>query len=324
MSEYYKGKRILVLGGSGFVGVNLISAMLKAGANVRASLHHKNAIIEDERIDYHHGDLRDPQFLKGIMENTDLVFMCAANTSGAAVMDKNPLAHVTPNVVMNTQILDQAYRAGVEKILFMSSNTVYPVTDYPMREDEMVYGELFDKYYCVAWMKQFTEVLCNMYANKIKRPMKALVVRPANIYGPFDDFDWETSHVLPALIRKVVERMDPLEVWGDGKDIKDFIYVDDMIAGLMIVMEKQEIYDPVNIGSGTPNTIRQALGYLLKADGYNDANIVYNSDKPTMIPVRMLNVSKAKSLWGFETRTSLQEGLQKTIQWYRKYYNLQL
>jgi len=135
-------------------------------------------------------------------EGAEYVFMCAANTSGAAVMDKTPLAHVTPNVVMNTLMLDAAYSAKVRKFLFISSNTVYPAVDHPVAEDEMVPGDLFEKYFCVGWMKQFTEILCRMYAEKIRTPMQMVVVRPANIYGPDDDFEWETSHVLPALIRK--------------------------------------------------------------------------------------------------------------------------
>ncbi len=182
----------------------------------------------------------------------------------------------------------------------------------------MIYGYLFEKYYCVAWMKQFTEVLCKMYAEKIEKPMKTVVVRPANIYGPFDDFQWETSHVLPALMRKVIERQDPMEVWGDGKDIKDFIYIDDFIDGIVLAMEKLESFDPINIGSGVESNIRGALDIMLEVDGYQNAKVVFNADKPTMIPKRMLDVSKAKELLGFEAKTNLQEGLAKTMQWYRK------
>ena len=244
--------------------------------------------------------------------------MCAANTSGAGVMAKTPLVHVTPNVIMNTLLLDAAYSAGVKKVMFLSSNTVYPVLDYPVKEDGMVFGDLYEKYYCVAWMKQFTEVLCRMYAEKIDKPMKTVVVRPANIYGPFDDFQWETSHVLPALMRKVIERQDPLEVWGNGKDIKDFIYIDDFIDGIVLAMGKINSFDPINIGSGIESNIRGALDIMLEVDGFQDANVVFNADKPTMIPKRMLDVSKAKELLGFEAKISLQEGLSKTMQWYRQ------
>jgi hypothetical protein len=148
--------------------------------------------------------------------------MCAANTSGAAVMAKTPLAHLTPNILMNVSMLDAAYQAGVKKFLFISSNTVYPLADYPVKESDVT-NEFYEKYFIVAWMKRFTEIVCEMYATKIANPMKVCVVRPANIYGEFDDFEWETSHVIPALIRKVVERHDPLMVWGNGEDLKTYL-----------------------------------------------------------------------------------------------------
>jgi GDP-L-fucose synthase len=229
-----------------------------------------------------------------------------------------PLVHVTPNVVMNTLALEAAYKAGVKKFLFISSNTVYPDVDHPVREDEMMSGELFEKYFCVAWMKRFSEILCRMYAEKIKKPMMTVVVRPANIYGPYDDFEWATSHVVPALIRKVVERHSPLEVWGDGSDVKDLIYVDDFIDGMLLAMEKINQFDPVNIATGRPCSIKDVLNAILEVDGFADAKIVFNTSKPTMIPKRLIDVTKAKKLLGFEAKTSLKDGIKKTVQWYRE------
>ena len=227
MFEMFRNSKVLIAGGAGFVGVNLIKRFLELGTKITATLHKKPAVIDDGRIEYIWCDLTKREDCQKAVKEVDYVFMCAANTSGAAVMEKTPLVHVTPNVVMNTLMLEAAYKAGVQKSLFISSNTVYPVADHPVKEDEMIPGQMFEKYFCVAWMKQFTEILCRMYTEKISSPMKIVVVRPANIYGPYDDFEWETSHVLPALIRKVVERHDPIEVWGDGNDIKDFIYIDD-------------------------------------------------------------------------------------------------
>ena len=103
---------------------------------------------------------------------------------------------------MNVSMLDAAYKAGVKKFLFMSSNTVYPLTDYPVKEDDCT-NEFYEKYHIVAWMKRFTEIVCEMYDNKIAKPMKVVVVRPGNIYGEYDDFEWATSHVIPALVRLV-------------------------------------------------------------------------------------------------------------------------
>lgn len=314
----FKNAKVLIAGGAGFVGVNLIKRLLDMDADIRATIHNKPPVLEEKRVEYVKCDLSNEDHCAKVTEEVDYVFMCAANTSGAGVMAKTPLVHVTPNVIMNTLLLDAAYSAEVKKVMFLSSNTVYPIVDYPVKEDEMVYGDLYEKYYCVAWMKQFTEVLCRMYAEKIEKPMKTVVVRPANIYGPFDDFQWETSHVLPALMRKVIERHDPLEVWGDGKDIKDFIYIDDFIDGILLAMEKIDSFDPINIGSGVESNIRGALDIMLEIDDYQNAKVVFNVDKPTMIPKRLLDVSKAKELLGFEAKTSLQEGLTKTMQWYRQ------
>ncbi len=313
----FKGKKILVAGGAGFVGTNLINRLLSLGADVRATIHRKPPTIKDDGIEYVTCDLTNKNDCRGVAEGIDYVFMCAANTSGAGVMAKTPLVHVTPNILMNTLLLDAAYAAGVKKFLFLSSNTVYPAVDHPVTEQEMIPGDVFEKYYCVAWMKQFTEVLCRMYAEKIPQPMPTVVVRPANIYGPHDDFEWETSHVLPALMRKVVERHDPIEVWGDGNDVKDFIYIDDFIDGMLLAMEKIETYSPINIASGAPCTIKQALRAMLDTDGCTGARVEFDASKPTMIPRRLIDTSKAKQLLGFEAKTSIRDGIKKTIQWYR-------
>lgn len=312
----FQGKNILVTGGAGFVGSNLIKRLLDMGVNVSATLHKKKAKIDDDSIEYIRCDLRKPEDCRKVCRGMDYIFLCAANTSGAAVMEKTPLAHLTPNIIMNSLMLEAAYSAGVKKVLFISTNTVYPVTDYPVKEDDANF-EFFEKYFIVGWMKRFSEIMCQMYSTKIGKPMQTVIVRPANIYGPFDDFEWETSHVLPALIRRVVERHDPIEVWGDGKDIKDFIYIDDLIDGLIFAMEKIEGFDVVNIASGKEYCLRDILDIIIKIDGYENAKVEYDASKPTMIPKRLINPSKAKHLLGFEAKTSIEEGLKKTIDWYR-------
>ena len=269
----FKNTNVLVAGGAGFVGVNLIKRLLDLGANVSATLYRSDPVLDDARIRYIRGDLRIPEDCATAVAGIDYVFMCAANTSGAAVMAKTPLAHLTPNVLMNISMLGAACQAEVKKFLFISSNTVYPLTDFAVKEDDVT-NEFYEKYFIVAWMKRFTEIVCEMYATKITKPMKVCVVRPANIYGEFDDFEWETSHVIPALIRKIVERHKPLEVWGDGNDLKEFIYVQDFIDGMLLAMEKIEGFDPINIATGYPCTVKDVLNVLLKVDSFSDANIV--------------------------------------------------
>lgn len=312
----FKNANVLVAGGTGFVGVNLIKRLLDLGANVTATLHLKDPVLKDERLRYLRGDLRHQEDCAAAVHGVDYVFMCAANTSGAAVMAKTPLAHLTPNVLINVSMLDAAYQAGVKKFLFISSNTVYPLTDFPVKEEDVT-NEFYEKYFIVAWMKRFTEIVCEMYATKIAKPMKVCVVRPANIYGEFDDFEWETSHVIPALVRKVVERHDPLEVWGDGNDLKEFIYIQDFIDGMLLAIEKLEGFEPINIAVGKPCTVREVLASLLKIDGYDSAKVIYDASKPSMIPKRLIDVSRARARLGFQANTSIEEGLAKTVAWYR-------
>lgn len=312
-----RDKKVLVTGGSGFLGTNLILELLKEGAKVRATIHKSPPQIKDSAIEFVKADLTKRIDCERVTKGIDFVFMAAAVTSGAKVIEKTPLVHVTPNVIMNSLMLEASHKAGVKKFLFISSNTVYPLTDYPVKENDVNYS-FYYKYFPVGWMKLFSEKMCEMYATKIKNPMLTIVIRPGNVYGPFDHFDLENSHVIPALIRKVVERSNPLEVWGTGSDIKDFIYVEDLVKGLVLAMEKINQFDQINIGGGRPITIKQVLKTILKIGDFKNLKIVFNNSKPTMIPIRLININKAKRILGFRPKTSLNEGIQKTIHWYRE------
>jgi GDP-L-fucose synthase len=316
----FRGTNVLVAGGAGFVGVNLIRKMLDLGASVRATLHRKDAVYKDPRIDYIRADLLRQEDCMKAVHDMDFVFMCAANTSGAAVIASTPLVHVTPNIIMNSLILEAAYFAKVKKFIFLSSNAAYPPSGQrPVGEDEMFDAEPYDIYFGVAWMKRFTEIMCRLYAQKIKNPMQTVVVRPSNIYGPYDDFDFATSHMMSATIRKVVERQNPIKVWGTGDDIRDLIYVDDFIDGLVLAAEKINAFDTVNLAYGEGYSIKEVLHHCLEEEGYRDAIVTYDSTKPSMIPVRLINTQKAEHLLGFRASTGIKEGIRKTMNWYRKH-----
>lgn len=306
----------MVTGAAGFIGARLVQRLVREGAQVRGTLYKKDAVVRDDCVEYIRADLTHAEDCARACRDAEYVFLCAANTSGAAVMEKTPLVHLTPNLIMNARMLEAAYAASVRKTLFISSNTVYPVSDDPVKETDVT-NEFFEKYFIVAWMKRFTEIMCEMYATKIKKPMQTVVVRPANAYGPGDKFDWETSHVLPALIRRVVERHDPIRVWGDGRDIKDFIYVDDLVEGMLLAMEKIDGFEPVNLAGGRGHCLHDILDLILRLDGYAGARIEYDASKPTMIPKRLIDPSKARQVLGFEAATSMEAGLRKTIDWYR-------
>ncbi len=312
-----KGAKVLVAGGAGFIGTNLIERLVDMGADVTATLHSREPQLKLAAVKYVKCDLLKAEDCDRVVAGHDYVFMCAANTSGAAVIERNPLTHFTPNLIMNLSMLDACHRSGVKKFLFISSNVVYPETDRPVKEEDVT-GEFFGKYVVAARMKRFSEIACETYATTGQDALKVCVVRPGNIYGEYDDFEEATSHVIPALIRKVVERLAPLEVWGDGNDEKDFIYVGDFIDGMILAMEKVDSPDPINIATGTSVTIRHVLGHLLRAGNYEDAEITYLSSKPTMIPRRLIDVTRARDLLGFEASTPLEEGLAKTLQWYEK------
>lgn len=315
----FEGAKALVAGGAGFIGANLIKRLLDEGASVRATIHKKDPVILDERIEYVRCELTSMDDCKKVVAGMDYVFLCAASTSGAAVMASTPLVHVTPNIVMNSQMLEAAYFAKVKKFVWLSSNAAYPPSgDRPVKENEMFDGDPYETYFGVAWMKRYTEILCRMYSEKLKDPITTVVLRPSNIYGPYDDYDFETSHVMAALIRRVVERHDPFEVWGTGDDVRDWIYVDDFIDAMMLAAEKVGSFNPINIGLGTGYSIKQALAIMLEVDGYTDANVVYNSSKPSMIPIRLIDTSLAEKVLGFKAKTGLREGISKTISWYRK------
>ncbi len=314
----FKGKRILVAGATGLIGSNLASRLTVAGARVRATRFRHAPVNRNPAVEYVQTDLRLGEDCRRAVRDIEIVFLCAASTSGAATISATPMVHVTPNVLINSQMLEAAYEAGVSKFLWLGSTVAYPVSDRPVREEEMFSGEPFDKYYFAGWTKRFTEILCRMYGEKLVRRMTTLVLRPTNVYGPNDDFEFATSHVLPALIRKVVERWDPIEVWGDGSEVRDAIYVDDMVDAMMLAAERLDSYTAINIGLGQGHSVDEMLRMILEIDGYANARIVYDRSKPTMIPLRLIDTSKAERDLGFKARVSIEEGIRRTIDWYRK------
>jgi len=320
----FKGANVLIAGGTGFIGANLIKRMLSLEANVRAAIHKREPVIVNERIEYIKCDLLNMEDCKRIVEGMEYVFMCAANTSGAAVIASTPLVHVTPNIIMNSQVLEAAYFAKVKKFVWFSSNAAYlPTGERPVREEEMFNGDPYDAYFGVGWMKRYTEILCRLYSEKLKNPMATVVLRPSNIYGPYDDFDFSTSHVMAATIRKVIERHDPIKIWGTGNDVRDLIYIDDFIEAVILATQKINTYEPINIGFGKGYTVKEILQIAMEADGYTGAEIIYDSSKPSMIPIRLIDTTKAQELLGFKAKIDIREGVRKTIQWYRKAYGLE-
>jgi GDP-L-fucose synthase len=314
----FAGKKVLVAGGAGFIGSNLALALAARAARLRLTVHDTPLQVALPEAEVMTVDLRRPEDCARAVAGIDYVFLCAAHTSGAAVIRKTPLVHITPNVLINTLMLEAAHQAGVRKLCFISSGAAYPPTgDRPVREDEMFNGDPHDVYFAAGWMKRYAEILCRTYAEKIATPMSTVVLRPSNVYGPYDKFDFAVSHVTAALIRRVVERHSPLEVWGTGNDVRDLIYIDDFIEGLLAAFATDLPHLAVNLCAGNGHTIRQILQKILGVDGYGNADVRYDATKPSTIPVRLMDNGTARQLLGFEARTSLEEGLRRTIAWYR-------
>jgi len=307
-------KKILIVGGSGFIGINLINKLNKK-KNKLFTTHFKQKKIKKIRdVTYFKGDLRKYNFCKKITKKIDTLYMCAAVSSGARIIEENPMTHVDDNIIMNMNVLKAASKNGVKKFIFISSNTVYPVSDKSMAEKDMNY-DLFHKYFNVGWMKIFSEKLCEMYKSK----MIIIIIRPSNLYGPYDKFDKLKSKVIPSLIRKF-EKDKIIEIWGDGKDYKDFLYIEDFISGLISVTKKINKFDVVNISSGKSISLKKIINFLIRFYKKNENDINYNQLMPSMIPFRKIDNKKFLSLSGLKFKNTIYTGLIKTINWYRKTY----
>jgi GDP-L-fucose synthase len=325
MQAMFDGKKALIAGATGFLGSSIARRLLEQGAWVRGTNFSRDPQYQHPRLSWLQANLEQPGDCDVACAGMDYVFMCAANTAGAAVMAATPLIQVTPNVVMNTRLLEAAHAAEVKKFLFISSGAAYPELgdDHPLAEDDMFKGDPPPVYYPVGWMKRYAEILCRTYAEKIPNPqMRVTVVRPSNVYGPGDKFDFAKSHVTAAQIRRVVERQRPIQVWGDGSDVRDLIYIDDFLDGVLLAFADEARFLAVNIGSGKAYSVKEIVETAIMIDGYTDAQVQFDPSKPRTIRKRLLDTSLARERLGFAAKTSLAEGLAKTIDWYRQAFDM--
>jgi len=311
---FYQGKKVLVTGGTGFVGTHIVQELLKQDAKVRVPIHKRPLVIKDKRIETVLADLTKQEDCIAAVRDVDYIFHAAGAVAAAGVMASNPMSTITMNLILTAQMLQAAWTASVERFLVFSSSTAYPAADYPIKEEEMWVGPTYPFYFGYGWMRRYFERLGEFVASKSK--VKVAIVRPTAIYGRWDNFDLETSHVIPALIRKAVEKADPYEVWGNGDEVRDFLHVSDLARGCLVMLEKCAECDPINIGYGKSMTIKEIIHTILKAVGYSEARIVFNTSKPSAIPFRMVDISKARRVLGFEPTVSFEDGIKDTVDWY--------
>ena len=312
---FYKGKKVLVTGAGGLVGTQVAKLLLEQGATVRGTYRNREVpswVGDLETIKCNFMNLDD---VKKAVDGMDIVFVCSANTSGAGVMAHDPLQHITPNIIMNSTLMEESYRAGVERFFFVSSATTYPPADYPIKEEEVFSGEPYKTYFGVGWMKRYTEILGQFYQRN--NLMNIATVRPANIYGVQGEFSDETGHVLPALIRRALEKQDPYVVWGNPDVVRDFTHSKDMARACLDVTEKYAVCDPINIASGNLVTIGESVDLILKYANHN-VEPQYDESKPVTIQYRALDTTKAKEVIGYKPSISFEDGLQETVEWIKE------
>jgi GDP-L-fucose synthase len=221
---------------------------------------------------------------------------------------------ITTNLILTSNMLQAAWAEGVQKIVIFGSSTGYPAYDHPVKEEEMWLADPHPSYMGYGWMRRYFEKLGEYVSRQSE--CKVVIIRPSAVYGPGDTFAEDTSHVIPALIKKAVQRESPYVVWGSGDEVRDFIHISDFAKGCLLALEKCLTFDPINIGAGKVTTIREIVGYILDAVGHRDVPVVFDKTKPVTIPFRMIDIEKARRLLGFEPQISIERGIRETVQWY--------
>ena len=265
-------------------------------------------------------DLRDKVKVDAYFEQAkpDYVFLAAAKVGGIGANSKYPAEFIYDNLMIQSNIIDAAYRNGVKKLLFLGSSCIYPkFANQPITEDQLLTGSLEGSNDAYAIAKIAGIKMCQAYRKQYG--FNAISVMPTNLYGINDNFDLENSHVLPALIRKFYEaamlRHGKVTLWGDGSPMREFLNVDDLVEALIICMDKYDSDDIINIGTGQDVTIKDLSEMIAKVVDFR-RTIEWDTSKPNGTPRKVLNVDKIKSL-GWEPKISLEDGIKSTYDWYR-------
>jgi GDP-L-fucose synthase len=296
--------RALVTGGGGFLGSRLVERLEADGHDV----------FVGRRRDY---DLTSMEAAARLFDDArpELVFHLAAEVGGIGANRANPGRYWFANLMMGAHVLEQARLHEPQKLVVAGTVCSYPkFTAVPFDEDELWNGfpEETNAPYGVAKKA----ILVGAQAYREQYGVRTAYLLPANLYGPGDNFDLETSHVIPALIRKMVDSKGEVVLWGDGSPSREFLYVDDCVDGLVLAAERYDGAQPVNLGTGVETTIRELAETIADLTGF-EGEIVWDASMPNGQPRRSLDASRAAELFGFRARTPLREGLERTIAWYR-------
>ncbi len=319
--SFWTQKKVVVTGGRGFIGSHLAERLLKNGANVRVAdsvrserpMNHPAALD----LEFYQVDLADPGSCRKVCRGADVVMHLAAKIRGVGYNVKHHGEMFFSNAIMNLHVMEAARLEGVDRFLCVSTVGVYPKDcQVPTPEEDGFKGEPEASGYGYGWSKRQAEVQARCYKDEYE--MKIAIVRPYNVYGPRMDFNRETAPVVSSQIRKVLEAKDVLIVWGDGEQSRSFTYVSDEVAGMMLAVERYPEADPLNIGTSEEIKIKDLVRLIVRLTGKN-LKIVFDTGKPTGAARRCPDISKASRLIGYQPEVSMEEGLQKTIAWYREH-----
>jgi len=325
MNNFWKNRKVLVTGGTGFIGSHVVEQLVKRQAQVTVFDRMRGGVIKNIKhlksaVRFIAGDCADISQATKACKNQEVVMNLAARVGGIAFNSAHQATMLSTNLAIASVMIEAARRSDVERFLVVSSACIYPSdAKIPTPESEGFRGEPEPTNGGYGWAKRIAEKLGAYYAEEYG--MNVGIVRPYNAYGPRDHFDPEKSHVIPALIKRVFDGENPLAVWGSGDQTRAFLYVEDFAEGLITAIEKYPAADPVNIGTNEEVSIRTLIEMIVKLSG-KKTRIIFDTSKPDGSPRRNSDNSKAKKLIGFEAHTKLKEGLRKTIDWYKKEYDI--
>ncbi len=312
MSEgksFWAGKRVCVTGGAGFLGSFVVEKLRERGAT---------EIFVPRKRDY---DLVQHEAVVRLLEEArpDVVIHLAAHVGGIGANRLHPAEFFYDNLMMGVQLMHESWKRGVQKFVAIGTVCAYPkYTPVPFKEDDLWNGYPEETNAPYGLAKKMLLVQAQAYRQQYG--FNAIYLLPVNLYGPRDNFDLETSHVIPALIRKMIEAQERGEkqvvLWGDGSPTREFLYVEDAAEGIVLATERYDGPEPVNLGSGQEIAIKDLAELIAKLTGFS-GEIVWDTTKPNGQPRRALDTSRAKKYFGWEAKTPFEEGLRRTIAWYR-------
>ncbi len=318
-NNFWQGKRVVVTGGAGFIGSHVVEELVRRGAVVTVPIREKDRSTEflsavKNEVTVCVADLSDLDQAMNVFSGQEIVLHLAAKVSGIEFNINHPSIVFRENMLLGMNVLEAAREAGVERMLMTSTACVYPrFATIPTPETEGFRESPEPTNEGYGWSKRMGEYLATAYAKEYG--MKIAIARPYNAYGPRDNFDPKWSHVIPALIRRITEGENPLQVWGNGLQSRGFVYVTDVAQGLLSATEEYAVADPVNIGGDEEVTVRKLVELLVRLSG-KDIKIEFDPTKPVGQPRRACDTTKMKSVLSFRPEVTLEDGLRQTIEWY--------